>query len=158
LPAQCPACGRFLKRELVASLAEGPASCPRCGEDLDQTAFDAARPTAEPSTAPASQPRDVVTTELRTPSTEPTGSAGSAGDRDPLDGWDREPPPSAGRDEVVVALAPQELAMAAGLGLLLGALVGGRHRLRGGILGAVAGILAAALVQAANQFRGGATR
>lgn len=33
-PVQCPSCGRFLKRDFVASLSETPVACPRCGAGL----------------------------------------------------------------------------------------------------------------------------
>ena len=40
-PVQCPDCGRFLKRDFVASLGATPSPCPRCGAGLVSEMFEA---------------------------------------------------------------------------------------------------------------------
>lgn len=189
-PEQCPACGRFLKNELVTSLTEGPAPCPRCGEQLTADMFavqvleaevdagaaashddeaasatgDAAGSADEPTDAITREPTDTTTRE---PTDATTHDAAGASDttsirppdlapesvrgRDVLAGWDvgvgpgeaaawRHDRPPFPQDTVVVG--------AAGLaGVVAGALISDRSRLRGALLGGLLGASAAAVAR-----------
>lgn len=168
MPAQCPACGRFLKKDLVESLAAGPAPCPRCGEELDASTFDEAA-VGDPSSSgapPAHAVEEVArvraevageVVEVR--ADEPAPAATSAPDaRDPLAGWDEDVPTAAaglGRrreGDLVVALAPEQAAVAAAVGAVLGALVA-RRRGVGALVGAILAVLGGAIAQALQGAR-----
>jgi hypothetical protein len=145
-PQQCPECGRFLKKDLVASLSTEPTPCPRCETDLVAAMFavgpvpaaqvaDAEAPAGQPapggSTEPSVRPPDLPPTEVR--------------DRpaDVLEGWDRESGPPPVVDQAPFPLDAVVLGGAGLAGALLGALFGERG-CRGAVLGAVGGVLGAA--------------
>lgn len=69
-PAQCPACGRFLKRAFVTALAEQPAPCPGCDEELRPESFAAGEGPVDPD------PTDAVGGDV-------TDAVGTAGVDDP---------------------------------------------------------------------------
>lgn len=120
MPEQCPECGRFLKNDLVASLAEAEAPCPKCGTSLTAAMF---------GVVPAT----------------PTGEGRDHRRGDPLAGWD-EGEGSSGRG-IVIALEPDEALLAGIGGGILGALVLRERPGVGALLGAFAGMLAGGLIR-----------
>lgn len=167
-PAQCPECGRFLSKGLVASLAVESVSCPKCGTLLSASQFDLdphgadARPDGpdeEPAGAAAlRQDQPAVpavdassggdaseATSVRPPDLDPSSVRGSS--EDVLAGWDQS-----GGDVVDLSDrrggsdAPPDAAVVAGAGVagaLLGMVVASR-RGRGGVIGLLLGLLAGA--------------
>ncbi|MEX2324255.1 MAG: hypothetical protein WD576_00765 [Nitriliruptoraceae bacterium] len=140
-PKQCPDCGRFLKNVFVASLSDDDQPCPGCGNVLTAAAFDHDNTTTK---SPDS------TTETG-PSTDKAGAGPQGPDsesdatptRDVLQGWDADGSDERWRDDRPPF--PQDLAWLAGAaaaGTLVGVAVS-RRRLRGGILGLLAGAAAA---------------
>lgn len=144
-PQQCPECGRFLKRDFVASLSADPTPCPRCetglvaamfgGQEPEPAADAPAAGTAGPAGGePSVRPPDLQPTQVRD---EPSGV---------LEGWDR----GAGPHEVVDrAPLPMDAVVLAGAGLV-GAVLGstlGERGCRGAVLGAAGGVLGAAVAR-----------
>jgi hypothetical protein len=182
VPAQCPACGRFLKKDLVESLAAGPAPCPRCGQGLEASMFDeaavgeatatsappahgadevaAAHAEATSATSPPAHRADETAAARVEASASPPDATegGAATDRDPLAGWDVDRPTapdglgSRRERELVAALPPEEAAVAVVAGALLGALVS-RRRGIGALIGAVLAVVAGALARAVRSAR-----
>lgn len=68
-PQQCPTCGRFLKNDLVQSLADGDQPCPRCEATLTASMFGVG------GEAASVRPPDLAPEEVRD-------------DGDVLAGWD----------------------------------------------------------------------
>lgn len=129
MPQQCPECGRFLKNDLVAGLAQDDAPCPKCGQVLTAEMFGVV-----PAT-PAGRSR--------------RGRSGG----DPLEGWDEG---GAGREpsgQVVIALEPDEALLAGIGGGILGALILRERPGLGALLGAFAGMVAGGLVRGAYPRR-----
>ncbi len=101
--------------------------------DGDEVAADGP-PLTPAAAAVAADVEPEPTTSVRPPDRAP--------DRDPLEGWDQSGSLPAPADE----LDPVELAVGAGVGLLLGMLLGGRrHRGLGALLGALLGAVASRL-------------
>lgn len=134
MPAQCPTCARFLAKAFVEGLEVEPAVCPKCETLLTAEQFG-----GEPAPPQAPTGRDeepAAAAELRNEVT------------DELAGWDT------GADVVDLDHhrghdAPSDLAIVAGagaFGLVAGAVVSAR-RGRGGVLGLLAGVLAAAVAR-----------
>lgn len=139
MPDQCPECARFLKKDLVSSLARDPAPCPQCGATLTAAMFTEAAVTDETSSV---RPPDL-------------GTVIPDGPPHPLDGWDEGPE----RADVVDlsrwrrdrrGLDPEAVATVAvgagAVGAVAGALVSrrrGRGAVVGGLLAAVVGVIAA---------------
>lgn len=161
-PAQCPECGRFLKRSLVTGLAEAPAPCPGCGAELRADMFasapvvDAANPeSATSDTAPAAAAAvdeaasDGDEASVRPPDLVPQTVRDDTSDV--LAGWDV----GAGPDEVArwrddTAPFPIDAAVVLGFGaagMLAGWAVGRDGRLRSALAGAVAGAVAASVAR-----------
>lgn len=67
-PQQCPACGRFLKNDLVQRVALGDQPCPRCEATLTAAMFGAGAPAGDPPPA--------------TVTGEPAAAAPETGDHD----------------------------------------------------------------------------
>jgi hypothetical protein len=165
-PAQCPACGRFLKRALVDGLADAPVPCPKCGLELTSAMFPgpmSAVPTIDtPGVASPAAPAaaDGGQTPVVTAAARPTPS--SAGTRDtsvrppdlppddvrdepdPLAGWDAGVPvgTDAIRDERPFPVDTVAVAGAAVVGAALGVVLG-RRRLRDATFGALGGAVGA---------------
>jgi ribosomal protein S27AE len=170
-PPQCPECGRFLATAFVNQIQASARPCPRCGTSLflDDGTEPAARDGLpdEGATVPAEAAAVdglVVTIELDeaadpTPSTvvtstatlvdasaessvRPADLAQDGASIDPLAGWDVGPEPAT----TASLHAVPELAIAAGAGVVIGFVLGGRdRRTLGALLGAVLGALLARL-------------
>lgn len=140
-PQQCPECGRFLKKDLVASLTEDPTPCPRCEAPLLASQFGGAPAgPAEGDREPRDAGSDAAQASVRPPDLRPdeVRDAGSV-----LEGWDRGAGPL---DVVDRAPFPVDAVVLAGAGLagaVLGSLFGERG-CRGAVLGAAGGVLGAA--------------
>jgi hypothetical protein len=152
VPAQCPECGRFLRRDLVESLDAGPAPCPGCGTPLDPERFTASGEAPGEALTSTGEPQAEVVAH-----TPDEVAAAASGDRDPLAGWDQGTEGLVGlggqhERDIVIALEPQQAAVAGLLGALLGALVS-RRTGRGALLGAIAGILAGAVARGVGEAR-----
>lgn len=134
-PIQCPECGRFLAKVLVAGLGQAPAPCPGCAVQLTAAMFVLAEDDSV-------RPPDLAPDEVRDATDQPHRSGAPADDV--LAGWDtgvsaaevaswrddRRPFPT---DTVVVA--------GAGIvGLALGLVLGGERRGSGAVLGLLAGV------------------
>jgi hypothetical protein len=170
-PAQCPECGRFLRRTLVAALGDDGAPCPRCGTALRPTMFDdleddapATAPTYEvtsvrpPDLGPATattvdgdDPRSVATSDrdsVRPPDLPPVTVRDEP--RDVLAGWD------VGVDRQLLDRWRQDrapfpwdatLVVVGGLaGAAVGALAADR-RGRGALWGGLGGLVGAAIAR-----------
>lgn len=146
-PAQCPECGRFLKRTLVDSLAEAPAPCPKCGVELIEAMFVDVTPSAAPARPAAAEPAAAAPLEssVRPPDLPPEEVRGGP---DPLAGWDAGVAldGAAIRDEPPFPVDTMVVAGAAVVGAALGATFG-RRPLRDGALGAVGGAVGAGLTR-----------
>lgn len=160
-PAQCPECGRFLKRSLVTGLAETPAPCPACGAELRADMF--AREPVAAAASPASATSDVAADDTAVDAAASDGDEGSVRPpdlapqtvrddaSDVLAGWDV----GAGPDEVAgwrddTPPFPIDAAVVLGLGaagMLMGWAVGRDRRLRGALAGAFAGAVAASVAR-----------
>lgn len=123
MPQQCPECGRFLKNDLVAALAQGDAPCPKCGRALTAEMF---------GIAPATR-----------------SGRGRRGRRagDPLVGWDEGDVGSDRGGQLVIALEPDEALLAGIGGGILGALILREKPGIGALLGAFAGMVAGGLIR-----------
>lgn len=157
-PQQCPECGRFLKKDLVASLTEEPTPCPRCESPLTAGTFGlAVDASAPPAPERPEEPRELeqeavaeravaeedlaAESSVRPPDLRPDEVRDAEGSV--LAGWDRGGLPTGGGDR---APFPTDAAVLAGAGLagaVLGALFGERG-CRGAVLGAAGGVLGAA--------------
>lgn len=134
MPTRCPECGRFLSRDFVAALADGPASCPGCATELTADRFaDADIGAAEPTSV---RPPDLPVEEL--------------GTEDVLAGWDEPPEGMPGPlTELRDIFPPDRLAgmlvvLGAGVaGGVLGGLILRRHRSFGAFAGTIAGAVGA---------------
>lgn len=158
-PQQCPECGRFLKKDLVASLGTEPTPCPRCETGLTAAMFavgpvpaaqvaDAEAPAGQP--APGTHESEPATGQVapvagevsvRPPDLQPTQVRDRSADV--LEGWDRETGPPPVVDHAPFPLDAAVLAGAGLAGAVLGALFGERG-CRGAVLGAAGGVLGAA--------------
>lgn len=121
MPQQCPECGRFLKNDLVTSLAETDAACPKCGNALTAAMFG-----IEPA----------------------RGRRRRRSGGDPLAGWDQDGS-GGGSGELVIALEPDEALLAGIGGGILGALILRDRPGVGALFGAFAGMLAGGLIRQA---------
>lgn len=131
-PEQCPECGRFLKRELVAGLADAPAPCPSCGIALTAAVLGLVD---EASTPPSVRPPDLEPDAVR--------------DRpDPLAGWDPGVPSGAAtvRDERPFPTDTVVVVGAGVVGFAAGVIVG-RNRGRDAALGALGGLVGAGIAR-----------
>lgn len=155
-PKQCPECGRFLSRAFIASLKVETAPCPKCATPLPAALFgvpeaDVAPTGRDEEPANAAQLRaetPMMSEDLTDPPPPPPPTVASSTPASPpastLAGWDDHETlePSAGG-------APPDAAIVAGAGVF-GALVGmlvASRRGRGGLLGLIAGVLAAAVAR-----------
>ena len=127
---RCPECGRSLPSELVHGLSRAPAPCPGCEAPLraDLVVGD---------DAPSVRPPDLEPDTVRTTDVLAGWDVGASAAE--VAGWrvDERPFPT---DTVVVTGA---VLFGSGLGLLLA----GRHRVRGGVAGALTGGLVAAVAR-----------
>jgi hypothetical protein len=161
MPAACPSCSRFLARDLVASLADGPVPCPRCGTEL--TAATVVERPATRSVRPPDLDEDVVRAEdvdasVRPTDLDPVQVGPVADDSDPLAGWDdgdADVIDLAGyrSNHHVLALDPARAAAAGAVGAVAGALLSRRHRAAGALAGAAVSVTAAAAGQAYRETR-----
>lgn len=140
-PTQCPECGRFLKKVLVAGLEQASAPCPGCSVQLTAAMFLL-------SEDDSVRPPDLAPDEVRDP---PAATAPGSVDGDVLAGWDtgvdaaeiaswrkdRRPFPT---DTIVIAGA-------GAAGLLIGMFVRSDRRGSGAVLGLLAGVVGAAVVR-----------
>ncbi len=146
-PAQCPECGRFLSKTFIAGLTVESADCPKCETLL--TAMQFGLDQAEGVTTPKDRDEEPAQAAalreappVATPAPPPLG--------DPLADWDRG---GASVHDLAAHRAgngaPPDAAILGGAGaagLLLGLLVSDR-RGRGGLIGLLIGLLAAALAR-----------
>lgn len=123
MPQQCPECGRFLKNDLVASLAQGDAPCPKCGQPLTAEMFG------------------IV------PATRSGRSRRGGGTGDPLKGWDEGGAGSGRGGQLTIALEPDEALLAGIGGGILGALILRERPGIGALFGAFAGMVAGGLIR-----------
>ncbi|MCA1782296.1 MAG: hypothetical protein LC679_09030 [Intrasporangiaceae bacterium] len=151
-PRQCPACGRFLKNDLVQSLADGDQPCPGCETTLTAAMLGAAVGDPAPAAVGAAEPAAAPKVGRADASVRPPDLAPEQvrDDGDVLAGWDvgadaaeiaswnhdRAPFPT---DTVVVAAG-------AVLGGVLGATVVSA-RLKGAVIGTGLGIGVGAVVR-----------
>lgn len=91
-PQQCPACGRFLKNDLVQFLADGDQPCPRCEATLTAAMFGVGAAAHEVPSPPASMAGSTAVPEaggedasVRPPDLAPEQVRD---DGDVLAGWD----------------------------------------------------------------------
>ncbi len=144
-PQQCPACGRFLKNDLVQSLADGDQPCPRCAATLTGEMFGvgATDPVGTPPTAEARgddasvRPPDLAPEQVRD-------------DGDVLAGWD------VGADAAEIATWNHDRApfptdtVVVAAGAVLGGVLGATvlpSRLKGAVIGTGLGIGVGAAVR-----------
>lgn len=138
-PKQCPECGRFLKKDLVASLTSDPTPCPRCATGLTAQMFG-----VEPEEA-LDPPAAEAEPSVRPPDLRPEGVRDTPGEV--LAGWDRGAAPTAVVDRAPFPLDAVVLAGAGLAGAILGTLFGERG-CRGAVLGAAGGVFGAAVARA----------
>lgn len=129
-PQQCPECGRFLKKDLVAALSSDPTPCPRCETGLTAQMFGLETAEAEPS--------------VRPPDLRPEGVRDAPGEV--LAGWDQSVAPAAVVDRPPFPMDAVVLAGAGLAGAVLGTLFGERG-CRGAVLGAAGGVFGAAVAR-----------
>ncbi|MFP5308736.1 MAG: hypothetical protein ACLGIR_04060 [Actinomycetes bacterium] len=178
-PRKCPECARFLKNDLVDGLVDGPEPCPRCGAELTAPMFgleaaaraeDVVAPAApEPEAAPPAPPTRPV--RRRTAPGLAVAPSSSADDsvrppdldpdavgepRDVLAGWDlpgSAPAPALDAGPMVGPLTLPEAGTAAGIGALVGIVLGGQRRGLWALLLALLGVAAAAATRAGQDHR-----
>lgn len=144
-PQQCPACGRFLKNDLVQSLAHGDQPCPRCAETLTAEMFGVGvLDPVGPSTTSAARGDDA---SVRPPDLAPEQVRD---DGDVLAGWD------VGADAAEIASWNRDRApfptdtVVVVAGAVLGGVLGAtilRSRLKGAVIGTGLGIGVGAAVR-----------
>lgn len=174
-PVQCPDCGRFLKRDFIASLdAVTPTACPRCGTDLVAGMFEhGASPTRTPAPTLAADVEvatvavdpdavgaaDAAAGEASTPAPEPAPSVRPPDlepddvrryDDDVLHGWDlgAEPGDPAPLDRPPFPADTVWLGAGAAGGAALAFVVArwrGGSPVSGAVLGGLAGAVAVAI-------------
>lgn len=146
-PAQCPECGRFLSKTFVASLTVESADCPKCETLLTATQFGLDQSEGvttpkdrdeEPAQAAALRAEPPVATPSPAPVREVLADWDQGGasvhDLDAHRGGNGAPPDAAILGGAGVA------------GLLVGLVVSDR-RGRGGLIGLILGLLAAAVAK-----------
>jgi hypothetical protein len=136
-PQQCPECGRFLKKDLVAALSSDPTPCPRCGIGLTAQMFGLA-PEAPAAIAVETEP------SVRPPDLRPEGVRDAPGEV--LAGWDQGAAPAAVVDRAPFPMDAVVLAGAGLVGAVLGTMFGERG-CRGAVLGAAGGVFGAAVAR-----------
>ncbi len=138
-PQQCPVCGRFLRKDLVAGLTSEPTPCPRCATGLTAEMFglQSAPVTPEASVAPAEP-------SVRPPDLQPGQVRDDPGEV--LAGWDRGTAPLTVTDRPPFPVDAVVLAGAGLAGAVLGTLFGERG-CRGAVLGAAGGVFGAAVAR-----------
>lgn len=145
-PRQCPACGRFLKRELVEQLVDGERTCPRCEATLNADMFDDDDPSSE-ATGASVRPPDLAPAQVREePDVLADWDAGA--DAAEVASWNRDRAPFP--IDAVVVLG----------GTVLGALVGAAApgpRLRGAAIGGGVGFGVTATVRQVWRLRDGSS-
>jgi ribosomal protein S27AE len=170
-PPQCPECGRFLATAFVNQIKASASPCPRCGTSLflddgtepttheglpaggatvsaEVAVVDGLVVTIEPDEAADPTPPTVDTSTATLvdasadSSVRPADLAQDGTSIDPLAGWDVGPEPAITASSTAVP----ELVIAAGAGVVIGFVLGGRDRRPlGALLGAVLGALLARL-------------
>lgn len=138
-PQQCPACGRFLKKDFVAALTPAPTPCPRCETGLVDGMFGVGA-----DAGGGDLPSVETEPSVRPPDLRPDRVRDAAGEV--LAGWDEGAAPAAVVDRPPFPVDAVVLAGAGLAGAILGTLVGERG-CRGAVLGAAGGVFGAAVAR-----------